>query len=107
MNREAFAPTLRETDDAPRLAGTKPIRVYGLFAPPAVRIASCVPTEKESRALNNDQDARAICTRQLAQYVADIVKSLRTCTKAPEFRALQAHLTAAEDEAKKLAGLRH
>jgi hypothetical protein len=57
--------------------------------------------------LSNDDDARAICTKELAQYVADIVKSLRTCTKAPEFRLLQNHLLAAEDEAKKLAAPRH
>jgi hypothetical protein len=46
-------------------------------------------------------DAQAsICSRELAIYIAEMLKSLRTCAKSPDLRTLEALLGAAEAEAR-------
>ena len=62
----------------------------------------CVTTTG-SRALRVTEDSSVFCNKELARYVADIVKWLRTCTKAPAFDGLQKRLLAAEAEANKIA----
>jgi hypothetical protein len=66
----------------------------------AIQAEDLAPRPKDNDVKNQASGA----SRELANYVADMLHSLRTCTKSPDLKSLEALLLAAEIEALRIRG---